>query len=299
MGSRAAGLARGGFTEQELYATGLAQRSQENGRLYDRFRSRIMFPLADIRGRVLGFGARAMQRGAAPEVPEQRRQRPSTTRACTSTARTSRARTPRKAGQVILCEGYTDVDRAAPGRHAQRGRADGHGADGEQVGELARMAPTVLLALDADSAGQEAMLRAAGLAARRKLELRVVPLPAGTDPAELVQRAGAGGDARAAVQASVPFVRFRVERVLGGRRLRQPEGRDRMIDELRPVFATLPPSAMRMELTRIVSERLRAARELSPSALSPRAARVRQAIRSAAGDGGRRARTPRLGRLAR
>ena len=50
---------------------------------------------------------------------------------------------------------------------------------GEQVGELARMAPTVLLALDADSAGQEAMLRAATLAAKRKLELRVVPLPAG------------------------------------------------------------------------------------------------------------------------
>ena len=64
----------------------------------------------------------------------------------------------------------------------------------EQVGELARMAPTVLLALDADSAGQEAMLRAAGSAAKRKLELRVVALPEGTDPAELVQREGAGGD---------------------------------------------------------------------------------------------------------
>ena len=58
---------RGGFSEQELYATGLAQRSKENGRPYDRFRSRIMFPLADIRGRVLGFGARAMREEQRPK----------------------------------------------------------------------------------------------------------------------------------------------------------------------------------------------------------------------------------------
>ena len=98
----------------------------------------------------------------------------------------------------------------------------------------------MLLALDADSAGQEAMLRAAGLAAKRKLELRVVPAPAGTDPAELVQSQGAEAIERA-VRDSVPFVRFRVERVLDDGDHGSPEGRDRMLDELRPVFATLPP----------------------------------------------------------
>src|SRR5947208_3200494 len=51
---------RGGFSVEDLYATGLAQRSRQTGQPYDRFRSRITFPLADIRGRVLGFGARAM-----------------------------------------------------------------------------------------------------------------------------------------------------------------------------------------------------------------------------------------------
>src|SRR5208283_2770542 len=57
---------RGGFSEQELYATGLAQRSKQNGQPYDRFRSRIMFPLTDIRGRVLGFGARSMREDPTP-----------------------------------------------------------------------------------------------------------------------------------------------------------------------------------------------------------------------------------------
>src|SRR6202035_3245066 len=101
----------------------------------------------------------------------------------------------------------------------------------------------------------EAMLRASSLAAKRKLELRVVPLPAGSDPAELIQREGAEA-MRAAVEKSVPFVRFRVERVLAGGDHSTPEGRDRMIEELRPVFATLPPSAMRLELMRMVSGRL-------------------------------------------
>jgi DNA primase len=117
------------------------------------------------------------------------------------------------------------------------------------------MAQTLLLALDADSAGQEAMLRASTLAERRKLELRVVPLPEGTDPAELVQRGGREA-MEAAVKESVPFVRFRVQRTLDGGDNSTPEGRDRIIEELRPVFATLGVSAMRMELMRIVSGRL-------------------------------------------
>ena len=58
----------GGFTVQELYATGLAQRSRENGQPYDRFRSRIMFPLSDMRGRVLGFGARAIGADQQPST---------------------------------------------------------------------------------------------------------------------------------------------------------------------------------------------------------------------------------------
>jgi DNA primase len=131
------------------------------------------------------------------------------------------------------------------------------------------MAQTVMLALDADSAGQEAMLKASRLAARRKLELRVVELPAGADPAELVQREGAGA-IEAAVARAVPFVRFRVERVLAGGDDTSPEGRDRMIAELRPVFETLPPSAMRMDLTRMVSGRLGLSEGLAETLLAAR-----------------------------
>ena len=257
---------RGGFSEQELYATGLAQRSKQNGQPYDRFRSRIMFPLADTRGRVLGFGARAMGEEQRPKYLNTSDNDLYHKGLHLYGADLARHHATR-AGEVILCEGYTDTIALHQAGMRNAVGLMGTALTGEQVGELARMAQTVLLALDADSAGQDAMLRAASLAAKRKLELRIVPLPAGADPAELLQREGPEAMTRA-VSESVPFVRFRVERVLAGGDNSTPEGRDRMIEELRPVFATLPPSAMRMELTRTVSGRLALPESLAETLLA-------------------------------
>jgi DNA primase len=260
---------RGGFSEQELYATGLAQRSKENGRPYDRFRGRIMFPLADVRGRVLGFGARAMRDEQKPKYLNTSDNDVYHKGQHLYGADLARAHAAR-AGQAILCEGYTDVIALHQAGLRNTVGSMGTALTAEQVGELARMAQTVLLALDADSAGQEAMLKAAGLAAKRKLELRVVALPEGTDPADLVQREGAKAIS-AAVERAVPFVRFRVERVLAAGDHGSPEGRDRMVEELRPVFAMLPPSAMRLELTRLVSGRLALPESLMETLLAPQA----------------------------
>src|SRR5438552_5122847 len=256
----------GGFSVEELYATGLAQRSRQTGGPYDRFRSRIVFPLADIRGRVLGFGARAMREEQRPKYLNTSDNDLYHKGLHLYGGDLARAHAARE-GQVIVCEGYTDTIALHQAGIRNAVGLMGTALTGDQVGELARMAPTVLLALDADSSGQEAMLRASALAAQRKLELRVVELPAGTDPADLLQ--GEGADAmRALVGESVPFVRFRVERVLAEGDHASAEGRDRMLEQLRPVFATLPASAMRMELTEIVSERLRLPQSLAERALA-------------------------------
>ena len=113
---------RGGFTEQELYATGLAQRSKENGRPYDRFRARIMFPLADMRGRVLGFGARAMRDEQRPKYLNTSDNDVYHKGQHLYGADLARAHAAR-AGQAILVRGLHRRDRAAPGGHAQHGRA--------------------------------------------------------------------------------------------------------------------------------------------------------------------------------
>ena len=244
---------RGGFSEAELYATGLAQRSQENGRVYDRFRSRIMFPLANVSGKTLGFGARAMSAEQRPkylntsdnEIYHKGRQLYGAHLARSHAA---------KANAVILCEGYTDVIALHQAGMRNAVGLMGTALTEDQVRELARMAHTVLLALDADNAGQEAMLRASVMAEKLELELKVVPLPAGADPAELVQAQGPEA-LETAVARAVPFVRFLVERALDGGDTNSSEGRERILGQLRPVFKTLRPGVVRMDLTRMVSSR--------------------------------------------
>jgi DNA primase len=250
---------RSGFSDRELVASGLASRAKGEGRTYDRFRRRIMFPLCDARGRVLGFGARAMGADQKPKYLN------SSDNAVYHKGRhvfgADIARAPAaKAGAAIVAEGYTDVIAMHQAGLRHTVGLMGTALTEEQVAELARMAPTVLLALDADAAGQEAMLRGARVAARRNLALRVVPLPAGSDPADLVAAEGPRAMAER-VDASVPFVRFRVERELGAGDLTSAEGKDAVIGALRPVFAQIPPSAMREELIGLVADRT----ELAPA----------------------------------
>ena len=287
----------GGFSERELYETGLAQRSQENGRPYDRFRGRIMFPLADLRSRVLGFGARAMREEQKPKYLNTSDNEVYHKGRHLYGADLARAAAT-KAGEVIVCEGYTDVIALHQAGFRNTVGLMGTALTDEQVGELGRLAQTVLLALDADSAGQEAMLKAARLAAKRKLELRVVELPAGADPAEFVQREGAKA-MEEAVASAVPFVRFRVERVLASGDDSSPEGRDGMVDDLRPVFATLPPSAMRMELTRLVSGRLGLSEGLAERLLSSSGGQARGGERPRTDGQGREDGLSRVGRVGR
>ena len=252
---------RSGFSEAELLAAGLVQRSEDRpGSVYDRFRRRITFPLCDKRGRVLGFGARSLSseerakylNSADGEVYHKGRHLFGTHLARAHAA---------KAGSVVLCEGYTDVIAAHQAGVRKCVGLMGTALTDEQVAELARLAPTVVLALDADGAGQEAMLKAARVAAKQRFELRVAALPPGSDPAEVLERDGPEA-VRALIGASLPFVRFRVERILAAGDRETPEGRDRILEQLRPVFAELAPGAMREELEREVVSRLRVSEKL-------------------------------------
>lgn len=250
-----------GFSNVECDAAGLTQRSQ-SGPLIDRFRRRIMFPLADRRGRIMGFGARALGADQKPKYLNSGESSLFSKGRNVYGAHVARVAAT-KAGSVVLCEGYTDVIALHQAGLQNVVGSMGTALTEHQVGELARLAPQVRLALDADAAGQEAMLRVAKVAAGRKLELRVVPLPPGRDPADVV--ADGGPEAIGAlVEESVPFVAFRVARELAREDLASAEAKDRVIDALRPVFAELPASALREELLRKVAD----ATLLAPSLVS-------------------------------
>jgi DNA primase len=260
------GSRRAKFSNRELFDAGLAQKSDKSGKLYDRFRSQIIFPLADPRGRVRGFAGRSL-------VPDDERRGPKYVNSPENELFHKRSQlfgadlaraAAAKAGFVVAAEGYTDV--LALHQVGMRNCVGimGTALTDEQIDGLARLAPEVRLALDADSAGQEAMLRAARVALGRSvpLRLRVVALPRGEDPADLVKRTGAE-EIQRLVAESAPFVRFRVLRTLETGDLGDAEGRDRVGRQLTEVFSLLGPSAEREELRRIAADRL----DLSPELL--------------------------------
>ena len=242
-----------GYSEEELWDAGLTAKNQK-GNVYDRFRRRITFPLCDSRGRVLGFGARAVGADQQPKYLNSSENAVFHKGRQVYAADLARAAAA-KSGEVILCEGYTDVIAMHQAGLRNTVGLMGTALTEDQVSELARMAPVVALALDADSAGQEAMIRAAKVAEGRKLELRVVPLPAGNDPADIVQQEGPEAITKL-VAGSVPFVRFRVDRALLLADLETAEGKDRAVSELAPIITPLPASAMRDELTELAAAAL-------------------------------------------
>jgi DNA primase len=247
---------RAGYSDDELLAVGLAQRSRDRpGSIYDRFRGRIMFPAVDARGRVHGFGARRMRENQhGPKYLNTSDGELYHKREVLFGIDLARAAAAR-AGRMILVEGYTDVLALHQAGIRNAVGIMGTSLTEEQVVELERTVKVLELCLDADRAGQDAMLRAAGVAAGRQLQLRVVPLPEGTDPADLVQRDGPQA-LRDLVAGSRPFVVFNVERILDRADTRSAEGRDRALHELRPVFEQLSASLLRDELVRRVAGRL-------------------------------------------
>jgi DNA primase len=252
------GAQRDGFTLDELIAAGLAQPRKSGRGAVDRFRERIMFPLSDARGRVLGFGARAMRddQGAKyintseNDVYHKGRQLFGIDKARVVAA---------KSGRLVVVEGYTDVLALHQAGVAETVAIMGTALTEHQLAELARAAGgegVVYLALDADRAGQQAMLRAAKIAEDRDVELRVVQMPEGADPAELV--AADGADAIVGrLDGALSVLEFAVRRVLADARLGTPEGRDRALAQARDLIAEAPElSARRDHLVQLVADRL-------------------------------------------
>jgi DNA primase len=248
------GARRDGFGQEELLAAGVAQTGRGGG-VYDRFRGRIMFPLADSRGRVLGFGARAMGEMRGPKylnTSENDVYHKGSQLFGIDHAKPHAT----KAGRVVVAEGYTDVLALHQAGLRESVAIMGTALTQEQLALLSQSASLVLLALDADRAGQAAMLRAARAASDRDVELRVVGLPEGEDPADLLAEEGADGFSER-LDRAVSVLEFQVARVLADADLDTPAGRDRAFEEARPLIAATPErTAMRDELVRQVADRL-------------------------------------------
>ena len=245
---------RAGFSPQEMATVGLAQKGR-NGGMYDRFRSRIMFPIRDARGRVVGFGARATRDDQKPKylnTAETSFFKKSEILYGIDLARPAMA----KAGRAILVEGYTDVIALHQAGLTETVGIMGTAMTEHQLARLSATVDTVVLALDADAAGQKAMLRAQEVAAGRKVTILVVAMPAGEDPAEIATAPGGADRFRELLDRAVALPEFHLSLILAGVDPSSPRSRDEGLAGAVPVIAGVEPGALRNELVRRAADGL-------------------------------------------
>jgi DNA primase len=273
---------KSGYSEEELLAAGLASRSRDGSGLFDRFRGRIMFPLADERGRVLGFGARALGESQQPKYLNTSDGEVFHKGRIVYGADLARAAAA-KAGRVVLVEGYTDVIALRQAGVPESVCSMGTALTPQQVDALARLAPKVLFCQDPDAAGQKAIGRGLEELAEHnsdrrmgtKVDFRIVRLPAGRDPADVVR--AEGGDAvRRLLDAAVAVPHYQVEMALEGD-LTGTDARDAALSLAAEAIAPLGPSVLRSELVKLVSDRLNVPSTLVESVIADPARRRRAA----------------------
>ncbi|MGH9283332.1 MAG: DNA primase, partial [Acidimicrobiales bacterium] len=190
------------------------------GNQQDSFRSRVMFPIFDAGGSPVAFGGRILPGGEGPKYknsPETPAYSKSRTLYGLNWAKVDVV----QAGQVVVCEGYTDVI-AFFGAGVPRAVATcGTALADEHFRMLKNFARRIVLAYDADAAGQAAAERFYEWERRYEVDVAVADLPPGSDPADLARQGP--GALEKAVAGARPFLAFRLERVLGGADLRAPE----------------------------------------------------------------------------
>jgi DNA primase len=233
----------------------------KNDRQTDAFRGRILFPIFDANGDAVGFGGRVMPGAEGPKYKNT----PETVLYQKSkllyALNWSKARIVTD-DRAIVCEGYTDVIGFARAGLPAAVATCGTALTTEHVKLLRRYARRLVLAFDADSAGQAAAERFYQWEKEHDLEVTVADLPSGVDPADLASSDPAR--LAASVDAAVPFLKFRVDRVLTAADLSTAEGRARAAEAAVEVIREHPSELVRdqyvMEVagsTRVAPEQLR------------------------------------------
>ncbi len=255
---------------------------------YDRFRDRVMFPIRDVRGQVVGFGGRIL-----PSSPLASRA-PKYYNSC-DTPLFSKSDLiygldqARLAGQAAGClavvEGYTDVLMAHQMGVANVVATMGTALTARHVQQLRRYAPKVVLVYDADEGGSTGVDRALELFVREDVELAIATLPAGMDPCDLLVAQGPE-PFRAALAGAADALDFKLDQILARPGAQGVEGGRRAVEAVLGVLALVPEqagpaAAMKREL---VLNRIEQRFGLPPGTTRARFEEIRRSVRERAAD---------------
>ena len=300
-------LSAQGYDKRDLLDAGLAV-SNKDGRIYDRFRNRVIFPIIDVRGHVIGFGGRVMD-GSNPKYlnsPDTPVYNKSRNLFALNIAKTS------KAGQIILTEGYMDTISLHQAGFDNAVASLGTALTEEHGQLLSRYFKETVIAYDGDGAGVKAAQRAIPILEKAGLKVKVLRVAGAKDPDEFIKAYGREAFARLLDQ-SENQVDYRLAQIQKKYNLTDDSQKVAFLQEAAQLVSTLrsavereiygghaaqtagvSPDTMKLEVERALKARLRKAkkqqerRDLTPtSQLQPRARSLRyENIRSARAEEG-------------
>ena len=224
-----------GYTEDELVRANLSRRA-EGGSVYDNFRNRVMFPIIDERGNVLGFGGRTM----GDDKPKYLNTSDTPIYSKKNSVYALNMLKKGTLSDIIIVEGYMDVISL----HA-------HGVDNavatlgtalteNQARLLKRRTNVIYVSYDGDSAGQNATMRGLDILANEGLDVRVIVLPDGLDPDDFAKKYGKDGYMRLKDESKT-LTAFKIEHIAKGFDMTNPDERQKFAIEACKIVAGLQP----------------------------------------------------------
>ncbi|MEX3958157.1 DNA primase [Trinickia sp. EG282A] len=254
--------------------------SEGQPRRYDRFRERIMFPIRNVKGQVIGFGGRVLESGEpkylnSPETPLFSKG--------SELYGLFEARLAiREARSVLVVEGYMDVVALAQLGFPNAVATLGTACTPIHVQKLLRQTDTVIFSFDGDAAGRRAARRALDACLPHAADNRTIKflfLPPEHDPDSFIREFGKEAFAEQ-IERATPLSQFMLSEVIAGKELDTPEGRARALFDAKPLLQALPPNALRAQIMHMFADRLDVPFE-EVAALSEVDARIVAAARSA------------------
>jgi len=284
-----------GYSEQELQDAGMVS-ERETGGVYDRFRHRIMIPIRDARGRMAGFGARIVDPNDVPKFLNSP-QTPLFDKGRMLFGLDKARKAIRTADQAVIVEGYLDVIALHQAGYANAVSPMGTALSEDQLRLLKRFTRRIVLALDADAAGDQATLRGLTLAreamdrqadpvfdarglvrheGRLDAELRVVTLPPGKDPDEVVAEDPEGWSAIVGRAQSV--VDYVLDVLTSGQVVADPKMKSQVARQVLPLIEDVADPVEREAYRQKLARRLQVdERALQPGGGKPSGGRKRRA----------------------
>jgi DNA primase len=243
-----------GIPEKALVQCGLAIEKSDTGRVYDRFRDRIMFPIFDTSKRPIGFGGRGMTPDAEPKYlnsPETPLYQKTKTLYGLHTAQYH----IKQKNSVIIVEGYMDFLSLYQADIKNVIATSGTALTDVQARIIQRYTNNVFLVFDGDSAGVHAAQRGIFVLAPYNLDIRILVLPGNEDPDSFVKNNGRDAFLQLLGNAA-PYATFIIEQAIQEKGLSTPQQKSAMLDYLIPLAQSISDSIVRQDFVRQIAERL-------------------------------------------